>query len=162
MRIRSNVESFNRVSQQNKAALKCVDYPPCAELCRPRTRADCVNVPRPCPWISCQFNLFLDVLSNGSIVYNSTPDFSKWMPEESCALDFVDKHPGGGKLYAATLEEIGDLLNVTRERIRQIEAKGIRKLEDYAKRYRTDFERPDNDREMRTHNGKRYHGKVEG
>jgi len=157
MRIRSNIESFNRVSQRDIEALKCVDYPPCADLCRPRTRGDCSNVPRPCPWISCQFNLFLDVLPNGSLVYNSTPDFSKWEPKESCALDVCDKYPGG-----LTLEVIGDFLNVTRERIRQIQEKAGRIAKAYADRDGIEFQSLSDDRGIRAHNGKRFHCKVEG
>jgi DNA-directed RNA polymerase sigma subunit (sigma70/sigma32) len=42
-------------------------------------------------------------------------------PTASCVLDVADN---GG----ITLEEVGELLGVTRERIRQIEAVAIRKL----------------------------------
>lgn len=40
------------------------------------------------------------------------------------AQQFVDEHPGG-----ASLEEVGDAIGVTRERVRQIEEKAIRKLQ---------------------------------
>jgi hypothetical protein len=40
---------------------------------------------------------------------------------ETCALDVADR---GG----ATLEEVGAIMNLTRERIRQVEVKGLSKL----------------------------------
>jgi DNA-directed RNA polymerase sigma subunit (sigma70/sigma32) len=43
--------------------------------------------------------------------------------EESCALDIADRD-------GATLGEVGDYINLTRERIRQIEEKIIRSLRE--------------------------------
>jgi DNA-directed RNA polymerase sigma subunit (sigma70/sigma32) len=40
---------------------------------------------------------------------------------ETCSLDVADK---GG----ITLEEVGEILNLTRERIRQVEVRGLLKL----------------------------------
>jgi DNA-directed RNA polymerase sigma subunit (sigma70/sigma32) len=40
---------------------------------------------------------------------------------ETCSLDVADR---GG----ITLEEVGEILNLTRERIRQVEVRGLRKL----------------------------------
>ena len=40
---------------------------------------------------------------------------------ETCALDVADR---GG----TTLEEVGAIMNLTRERIRQVEVKGLAKL----------------------------------
>lgn len=37
------------------------------EYAPPRTRADCVDGPRPCPWVRCKFNLVLDVTEIGTI-----------------------------------------------------------------------------------------------
>ena len=34
---------------------------------RPRTRGDCVNGIRPCPWVSCSQHLYLDVGPSGAI-----------------------------------------------------------------------------------------------
>lgn len=49
------------------------------------------------------------------------PDLEVWEMTETCALDVADR---GG----ITLEEVGTLLNLTRERIRQVERSGIDKL----------------------------------
>lgn len=38
-------------------------------------------------------------------------------------IAFIDKHPDG-----ATLEEVGEVLGITRERVRQIEFSALRKL----------------------------------
>ena len=91
------------------------------EAARPRTRADCVGAPRPCMFISCKHHLYLDVNpSTGSIKLNF-PDKEIWEMEETCALDVADR---GG----ITLEEVGTIMNLTRERIRQVETRGLLKL----------------------------------
>ncbi len=90
---------------------------------RPKTRGDCAGVPRPCPYVTCKWNLYLEVdETNGSIKYSFPDREPDAMPADfSCALDVADE---GG----ATLEDLGRLANVTRERIRQIEVKGLTHL----------------------------------
>jgi hypothetical protein len=91
------------------------------EARRPRSRADCANGPRPCMFISCKHHLYLDVNpSTGSIKLNF-PDKEVWEMTETCALDVADR---GG----ITLEEVGSIMNLTRERIRQVETRGLLKL----------------------------------
>jgi hypothetical protein len=91
------------------------------ERLRPRTRAECANGPRPCMFISCKHHLYLDVNpATGSIKLNF-PDKEIWELEETCALDVADR---GG----ITLEEVGTIMNLTRERIRQVETRGLSKL----------------------------------
>ena len=94
-----------------------------SDIPRPRTRGDCEGGYRPCPWISCSQHLFIDVNpDNGSIKLNH-PGLEPWELAETCALDLADR---GG----ATLEEVGRLVGVTRERIRQCEVKIVAKLRD--------------------------------
>ena len=91
---------------------------------RPRTRADCENGPRPCPWVSCRHHVALDVNPKTNSV-----KMHKGVSEEddltgtagTCALDIADEGPH-------RLEQVADVLGVTRERVRQIEAKALRKL----------------------------------
>jgi hypothetical protein len=95
------------------------------EASRPRSRADCANGPRPCMFIACKHHLYLDVNpSTGSIKLNF-PDREVWELDETCALDVADK---GG----ITLEEVGSIMNLTRERIRQVETRGLAKLRTIA------------------------------
>jgi len=85
---------------------------------RPLTRADCKDGPRPCPFVSCKYHLYLDVNpATGSIKLNF-PHLEVWEMNETCALDVADR---GG----VTLEEVGEILNLTRERIRQVEVRGL-------------------------------------
>jgi hypothetical protein len=91
------------------------------ERMRPRSRAECATGPRPCMFISCKHHLYLDVNpATGSIKLNF-PDREIWELEETCALDVADR---GG----ITLEEVGAIMNLTRERIRQVETRGLLKL----------------------------------
>jgi len=91
------------------------------ESLRPRTRAACVNGPRPCLYVSCKHHLYLDVNPETGSVKVNFPDKEVWELEETCALDVADR---GG----ITLEEVGAIMNLTRERIRQVESRGLYKL----------------------------------
>lgn len=80
-----------------------------------------LNACRPCPWVSCSKHLYLEVNPNtGAMKINfkgQDPD----QLENSCSLDVADR---GGM----TLKEVGDTIRLTRERIRQLEVGGTRKL----------------------------------
>jgi hypothetical protein len=90
---------------------------------RPRTRAECVNGPRPCLFVSCKQNLYLDVNPETGSIKLNFPDKEIWELAETCALDVAEK---GG----ITLEEVGEIMNLTRERIRQVETRGLLKLRE--------------------------------
>jgi Sigma-70, region 4 len=89
---------------------------------RPRTRAECVDGERPCPFVSCKHHLYLDVSARTGAIKLNFPDLEVWEMTETCALDVADR---GG----TTLEEVGAIMNLTRERIRQVEVKGLAKLQ---------------------------------
>jgi hypothetical protein len=91
---------------------------------RPRTRAECLDGARPCPFVSCQHHLYLDVSPRTGAIKLNFPDLEVWEMTETCALDVADR---GG----TTLEEVGAIMNLTRERIRQVEVKGLAKLQAY-------------------------------
>jgi len=94
---------------------------PDEETDRPNSRADCVEGARPCPFVSCQHHLYLDVSARTGAIKVNFPDLDVWEMSETCALDVADR---GG----TTLEEVGAIMNLTRERIRQVEVKGLAKL----------------------------------
>lgn len=93
------------------------------EANRPRSRADCASGPRPCMFVSCKHNLYLDVNPETGSIKLNFPDKEIWELEQTCALDVADK---GG----ITLEEVGAIMNLTRERIRQVETRGLLKLRE--------------------------------
>jgi hypothetical protein len=88
---------------------------------RPRVRGDCSAGERPCPWVSCKHHLYLDVIPESGSIKLNFPDLEPWELAETCALDVAAR---GGE----TLEEVGGLLNITRERIRQVEVRALLKL----------------------------------
>jgi hypothetical protein len=88
---------------------------------RPKTRADCVDGPRPCPFVSCKYHLYLDVKDETQSIKLNFPHLEVWELEHSCSLDVSEQ---GGM----TLEEVGHILNLTRERVRQVEVTGLDKL----------------------------------
>jgi hypothetical protein len=85
---------------------------------RPRTRGDCVNGPRPCPWVGCRYHLCEVGGGDGRAARVALEGLS-----ETCALDVADR---GG----CTLDEIGALWRITRERVRQIEGKALARLRE--------------------------------
>lgn len=93
-------------------------YPPVEDVERPRTREDCRDAPRPCPWVACKHHLYLDINPRTGSIKINFPDLEPWELAHTCALDVAD---GGG----LTLEEIGLITNLTRERVRQVEVRGL-------------------------------------
>ncbi len=89
---------------------------------KPRARSECGDAPRPCPFVSCKYHLFIDVSPRTGAIKLNFPDLEVWELPESCALDVADR---GG----TTLEDVGAIMNLTRERIRQVEVKALAKLE---------------------------------
>jgi len=89
-------------------------------LNRPKTRAGCATVPRPCPFVSCRHNLYLDVTDDGRLKFNF-PDREPDQMSASCALDLADDGP-------RILDTIGGLMGMSKERARQIEVTGLEKV----------------------------------
>jgi len=99
-------------------------YPdPEFEYERPRTRGDCLMMRRPCPFVSCRHHLYLDVVKGRRGIKINFPDKEPWELEYSCSLDLVD---GDGR----TLDEVGAFMNLTRERVRQIEEDVLGRLKE--------------------------------
>lgn len=100
------------------------DREPAGELIpllpRPRTRGDCANVPRPCPFVSCRFHLYLDVSVRGRLTLNF-PDKEPHELENSCALDVAEQ---GGVSHL----EVANISGVTKQAILQNEGRALRKL----------------------------------
>jgi hypothetical protein len=91
------------------------------EYWRPKNRSDCLRMERPCLYVSCRHHLYLDVNPETGSVKLNFPDKEVWELDDSCALDVADR---GG----ITLEDVGAIMNLTRERIRQVEVRGLEKL----------------------------------
>ena len=112
--VRSRVENIERLPKYRLRLLAEEAVPTPGWAVRPRTRGDCVGGPRPCPWAGCRHHMAIDVSpKTGGIKFN-TPDVEIAEMAESCSLDVADRG-------SMTLERVGELMNVTRERIRQME-----------------------------------------
>ncbi len=88
---------------------------------RPKTRGECRGGVRPCPFISCPYHLYLDVNPRTGSIKLNFPGKEIWELAETCSLDIAERG-------ASTLEEIGGHMNITRERVRQLEASAMKKL----------------------------------
>jgi DNA-binding CsgD family transcriptional regulator len=121
-RVRARTISIKRLSKRELERGK-LQFPDLGYE-RPRTRGDCQHGPhaeRPCPFVSCKHHLYLDVNDRTGSIKLNFPDMEVWELPETCALDIADR---GG----ITLEEVGEIMNLTRERIRQLETRGLAKL----------------------------------
>lgn len=99
------------------------------EVRRPKTRADCLEMERPCPFVSCKYHLYIDVSREG-VVTLAVPDLELWEMIDTCSLDVAEEGslPGTGEGDGQTLEAVALIYGLSRERIRQVEAVAQRKL----------------------------------
>lgn len=119
--VRARTISVKRMTKR-ELELGRLLYPDVEDVVKPKTRAECIGSERPCPFVSCKHHLYLDVSARTGAIKLNFPDLEVWEMNETCALDVADR---GG----TTLEEVGAIMNLTRERIRQVEVKGLAKLQ---------------------------------
>lgn len=83
---------------------------------RPTQRSECPTY-RPCPFVGCRYHNYLDIMPRGKIKFN----FVDVKPENfsnSCSLDVAEGKP-------LSLKAIGDIIGLTRERVRQIQESAV-------------------------------------
>jgi Sigma-70, region 4 len=119
--VRARTISVKRMTKR-ELELGRMLYPDVEDAAKPKARIECASGERPCPFVSCKHHLYLDVSAKTGAIKLNFPDLEVWEMNETCALDVADR---GG----TTLEEVGAIMNLTRERIRQVEVKGLAKLQ---------------------------------
>ena len=119
--VRARTISVKRMTKR-ELELGRMLYPDVEDVAKPKARVECASGERPCPFVSCKHHLYLDVSAKTGAIKLNFPDLEVWEMNETCALDVADR---GG----TTLEEVGAIMNLTRERIRQVEVKGLAKLQ---------------------------------
>jgi hypothetical protein len=119
-RPRSKTIAMKRLTRE-ELRVGAIMYPP-VDVPRPSTREQCRSEEmRPCPWVACKHHLYLDINPETGSIKINFPDLEPWELQHTCALDVAER---GG----ITLEEVGEIMNLTRERIRQVEVRGLLKL----------------------------------
>jgi hypothetical protein len=118
-RPRSRTIAMKRLTRE-ELRVGALMYPP-VDIPRPTSRAECSGEMRPCPWVACKHHLYLDVNPETGSIKINFPDLEPWDLKETCALDVAERS-------GITLEEVGEIMNLTRERIRQVEVRGLLKL----------------------------------
>jgi hypothetical protein len=118
-RPRSKTIAMKRLTRE-ELRVGALMYPP-VDIPRPTTREECRGEARPCPWVACKHHLYLDINPETGSIKINFPDLEPWELKHTCALDVAER---GG----ITLEEVGEIMNLTRERIRQVEVRGLLKL----------------------------------
>jgi hypothetical protein len=120
-RVRSKTIAPKRLTRDERRLSELLVYP--TDVDRPGTRNGCSQMSRPCPFVSCSHHLYLDVNPETGAIKLNFPHLEVWEMAETCSLDVADR---GG----ITLEEVGAILNLTRERIRQVEVRGLSKIKE--------------------------------
>jgi hypothetical protein len=119
-RPRSKTIAMKRLTRE-ELRVGAIMYPP-VDVPRPTKREQCRSEEmRPCPWVACKHHLYLDINPETGSIKINFPDLEPWELQHTCALDVAER---GG----ITLEEVGEIMNLTRERIRQVEVRGLLKL----------------------------------
>ena len=118
-RPRSKTIAMKRLTRE-ELRVGALMYPPVDDV-RPKSRGECREELRPCPYVACKFHLYLDVNPETGSIKINFPELEPWELVTTCSLDVAER---GG----ITLEEVGEIMNLTRERIRQVEVRGLLKL----------------------------------
>ena len=92
----------------------------------PATRGECPTY-RPCPYVTCRYHLAYHVTATGSI-QATHPDVPLEAMPVTCALDAAEVGP-------LSLDEIGEIMNLSYEAVRRIERAALAKIRDLLEWY---------------------------
>ncbi len=97
---------------------------------RPKTRGDCVDMPRPCPWLFCRHHLALETLEQRRNLKAKgkrrlPEDMDEFVDEamdmpETCTLDVAQSGP-------SDLDEVGELLGVSYVAVQMAESRAMKR-----------------------------------
>jgi hypothetical protein len=122
-RARGQTLARKQMMRERRRRLAQGNLPEIIDYDRPNMRSECRSSKRPCLYVACRYHLYLDVNPRTGSIKINFPEVDVHQLAETCALDVAER---GG----VTLEEVGAIMNLTRERIRQVEATGLDKLRD--------------------------------
>jgi len=117
---------------------------------RPQTRADCLDLPRPCPFVGCKYHLALDVFEihgRPGITFNHPvkPDKDApelWIPDlqamsETCALDVIEGgQTGVGEGTELLSAQVALYAGLATSDVLRIEERALPKLRAFAQSIR--------------------------
>jgi len=91
---------------------------------------------RPCVYVSCPHNNYLSINEASGKIKLTCPEREPWdmAPDDSCSLDVADLGP-------QTLERVGSIMGLTRERTRQIEKLAVTRLQHTLAKHSSEIER---------------------
>ena len=112
----------SRAMMKRKLRLVIVDAR-AAHAERPRTRGECVDGPRPCPWVSCRHHLYLEVREHNGHLWRNHPAADPDELPESCSLDVADRIAAEGRI--AEWSEVGRALGISATAASDIGASAI-------------------------------------
>ncbi|MBW2999730.1 hypothetical protein KY339_03580 [Candidatus Woesearchaeota archaeon] len=113
---------FPDLPKRNFSKKKMQEFGPFLNEARPKTRAECDYERGNCPWVGCKYHLGAYVDKKTKELQLENAEIGLFEREETCALDVAE-------LGGLSLEDVGEVMGkLTRERIRQIEARAIGKL----------------------------------
>lgn len=98
----------------------------------PLTRAECVDAPRPCPYVSCRHHLYLEVSRRTGAIKLNFPGVDVLDMAESCSLDVADRGGADGT-------EIGPMLGISRQGAASFEQVALRRAARVMRRDRHDY-----------------------
>ena len=119
VRVRAKTLQIKRLSKREQERARLTS-PDTSKRRLPMMRGDCPEV-RPCPHVTCKHHLAFDVDARNGSIKTNFPHLEVDELAESCTLDVAD---AGG----LTLEDVAEAMNLTRERIRQLETKALAKV----------------------------------
>ncbi len=110
-----------------RSEIDALDYADPITIDRPIVRGECLEAARPCGFVGCKFNLYLDVNPDSGSIKLNFPELEPHEMIHSCSLDAADDGP-------QTLDAVGSKMNLTRERTRQLELRALQKLNAVCRR----------------------------